>query len=313
MHGHRQPELMNKNLSPHTARSSGRKLSLLWLGPCLIIAASAQVVLPQYVVSATRAPTEPADLPFSVTSFSGEALRATPTATLDDALRSVPGFSLFRRSGSLTANPTAQGVSLRGLGPSGASRSLMLLDGVPLNDPFGGWVAWSKIPRETLAGVEIVRGGGATAWGNAALGGVVQLFTQKPSGNGGRIAAGAGNFGLRGAEGAIEQLIGRGTLQLSGCDFAIDGFSLVAPEDRGPIDIAAESRHHWLAARWSQPVGANGELTVSARTFAEQRGNGTPYQRNSSRENSGSVTFTAQPAKIFSWSAVAMRHVYSNT
>src|SRR5690606_6218191 len=117
----------------------------------------------------------------------------------DGALRSVPAFSLFRRSDSLTANPTAQGVSLRGLGPSGASRSLVLLDGVPLNDPFGGWVAWTKIPRESLAGIEVVPGGGATAWGNAALGGVVQMLSA-PLAAQGRATVMAGDFGTRSLE-----------------------------------------------------------------------------------------------------------------
>ena len=70
----------------------------------------------------------------------------SPALTLDDFLRRVPGFTLFRRTSSLVAHPTAQGVSLRGVGPSGASRSLVLADGIPLNDPFGGWVYWSRVP-----------------------------------------------------------------------------------------------------------------------------------------------------------------------
>src|SRR5690606_15056476 len=120
--------------------------------------------------------------------FTADRFRSSPAATIDDVLRESAAFSLFRRSSSLFANPTAQGVSLRGIGPSGASRSLVLLDGVPLNDPFGGWVSWNKVPRESIVGAEIVRGGGSGAWGNAALGGVIQLFTARdaapPSGEG---------------------------------------------------------------------------------------------------------------------------------
>ncbi|HVT72223.1 MAG TPA: TonB-dependent receptor [Lacunisphaera sp.] len=273
---------------------------------CLGVARlSAQLALPDMVVSTTRAPVPPALVPFSVVNLPGDDLRAAPTVTVDDALRAVPGFSLFRRSDSLTANPTAQGVSLRGLGPSGASRSLVLLDGVPLNDPFGGWVNWSMVPRESLARVELVRGGGATAWGNAALGGIVQLFTESPVDARSRLAASYGRFATRSAEFELTQPAGRGTLQLSGRDFATDGFPLVAPEDRGPIDIAAWSRHHWLAARWSQPAGANGVLTVSARTYGETRDNGTPYQVNTSRENSVAATFAARAGDRFAWTATA--------
>ncbi|MGH7955715.1 MAG: TonB-dependent receptor, partial [Opitutaceae bacterium] len=134
-------------------------------------------VMNTVVVTATRLDQAPERVISSARLLDAETVRKAPTATLDGALRGVPGFSLFRRSDSFTANPTAQGVSLRGLGPSGASRSLVLLDGVPLNDPFGGWVAWTKIPREGLSHAEVIPGGGATAWGNAALGGVMQFFT----------------------------------------------------------------------------------------------------------------------------------------
>jgi outer membrane receptor protein involved in Fe transport len=269
------------------------------------LSAAGQVSLPDLTVTATRTPEEAGHVPFSLTVLDGDTLRQAPTVTLDDALRSIPGFSLFRRSDSLTANPTTQGVSLRGLGPNGASRSLVLLDGVPLNDPFGGWVAWTKVPREALAGAEILRGGGASAWGNAALGGVVQLTTEDPTARDNRFTASYGSFSTRSAELEFSQPIGHGTLQLLGRGFATDGFSLVAPEDRGPIDIAAWNRHDWLAARWQQPVGADAQLLVTARTYDEHRNNGTPYQQNNSRENFVSTVLNARPSRNFSWTATA--------
>ncbi len=284
-------------------------LWLIFLG-CLSLNAQT-VALPTLVVSASRTAEPPAHVPFSVVAFSGAQLRTTPAATLDGALRSVPGFSLFRRSDSFSANPTAQGVSLRGLGPSGASRSLVLLDGVPLNDPFGGWVTWSKVPRELLTGAELVRGGGATAGGNAALGGVIQLLTtpvaDNPAGGqpSGRIAVLAGDFSTRSVELGVTQPIGPGTLQFMGRNFATDGFSLVAPEDRGPVDAAAWSRHRWGSARWIQPVGERARLTITGRTFAEKRGNGTAYQRNSSEETFGSVVLEVAPQGGFAWTALA--------
>ena len=73
-------------------------------------------------------------------------------------LRQIPTFSLFRRTSSLAAHPTAQGVSLRGIGPSGVSRTLVLLDGVPFNDPFGGWVYWTRVPLDSADRIEIVDG-----------------------------------------------------------------------------------------------------------------------------------------------------------
>ncbi len=267
---------------------------------------SAQLVtLDPVAVTASRAAQPARNVPFSLVTLTGEALRSAPTLTVDQALRNVPGFSLFRRSDSFSANPTAQGVSLRGLGPSGASRSLVLLDGIPLTDPFGGWVSWSQVPRETLASAELVRGGGATAWGNAALGGVVQLLTESAGAPAGRFAASFGEFSTRSAELAVNQPVGRGTLQVSGRTFATDGFSLVAPEDRGPIDLRASSEHHWLSLRWRQPVGDNSELIVAARTFEEHRNNGTPYTRNASEIHALSAELRRQESPVFRWSALA--------
>ena len=84
---------------------------------------------------------------------------------MDDALRQVAGFSLFRRTGSRAANPTAQGVSLRGLGASGASRALVLADGLPLNDPFGGLGLLGEGARLSLERLEVLRGGVSDLYG----------------------------------------------------------------------------------------------------------------------------------------------------
>ncbi|MBI4622292.1 MAG: TonB-dependent receptor [Verrucomicrobia bacterium] len=271
--------------------------------------------LSPFVVTAIRAPQPPEHVPFSLKTFDADALRATPALSLDGALRSVPGFSLFRRSDSLTANPSAQGVSLRGLGPSGASRSLIVLDGVPLNDPFGGWVAWMLVPRESLSRVELVRGGGAPAWGNAALGGVVQLFTAVPETAQRRLVLSGGDFSTRSAELEISQPAGAGIVQLFGRAFATDGIALVAPERRGSIDVAAASHHSWLAARWHVPLGENLTATITGRTFRETRNNGTPYQRNASRANLGSVALAGRPSTAFAWNAVgyAQDQLFSST
>ena len=94
----------------------------------------------------------------------------------DDALRQTPGFTLFRRSSSRSANPTTQGVTLRGLSASGASRTLVLAGGVPLNDPFGGWVYWGRIPQAAIERIEVVRGGLSDLYGADAAGGVINII-----------------------------------------------------------------------------------------------------------------------------------------
>ena len=116
----------------------------------------------------------------------------SPTITIDDKLRQVPGFALFRRSGSQAANPTSQGVSLRGVGASGASRTLVFADSIPMNDPFGGWVYWARVPVETIESVDVVEGGASDLYGSTALGGIINTRMQKPVQT---FLAGATSFG----------------------------------------------------------------------------------------------------------------------
>jgi outer membrane cobalamin receptor len=86
-------------------------------------------------------------------------LAMAPAEAIDDVLKVVPGFTLF--PSSRVANPTTQTMMMRGLGGSGVSRSLVLADGVPLNDAFGGWVYWDKVPHAAIDRIEVVRGGGS--------------------------------------------------------------------------------------------------------------------------------------------------------
>jgi len=308
--------------APRPRRAFGAlRLGGIWLlNSALFIAAQAVLVeapvaLTPLVVTASRGP-QPLDrVAFSTRILTRAELLAAPTATLDGALRAVPGFSLFRRSDSFSANPTAQGVSLRGLGPSGASRSLVLLDGVPLNDPFGGWVLWSQLPRESVAGAEIVRGGGATAWGNAALGGVIQLLSPTLNEDHTTLSASAGAFTTRRAALGVTRTLGASSVQFFGETFTTAGFNLVAPERRGSIDEAAASNHSAFNVRARTRLGENLEATVTARTFEETRHNGTPYQRNGSRSHFAAVGLSGAVTPAFTWnaSAYAQRGRFAST
>src|SRR5438094_2183529 len=102
------------------------------------------------VVTPTRLEQQAGEAPASVTVITREDVRQSASQTVDDLLRQVPGFSLFRRTSSLVGHPTTQGLSLRGIGPSGTSRALVPLGRVPINDPFGGWVYWNRIPLQAI-------------------------------------------------------------------------------------------------------------------------------------------------------------------
>src|SRR5690606_35039183 len=132
-------------------------------------------------VTPARAELARDSVPASVSVMSRDEIQRSPATVADDVLRRLPSFSLFRRTSSIAAHPTAQGVSLRGIGPSGVSRTLVLLDGIPFNDAFGGWVYWSRIPLEQADRVEVVEGASSSLYGNYALGGVVNIVSASPT------------------------------------------------------------------------------------------------------------------------------------
>ncbi len=257
------------------------------------------------VVSATRSPEPLSELPLTVDLIPEGAFSDGVSIGVDNALLASADFSLFRRNDSLTANPTSQGVSLRGMGPSGASRSLVLLDGVPINDPFGGWVAWSAIPVDSIAGAEILPNGGAAAWGDGALAGVVQMFSKQPASGAGDARAQWGSLDTRVADLAYAVQAGPGVLEFRGQEFATDGPILVAPESRGPVDIYAASRHTSASARWRGQISQGIELVATMRTFGEWRDNGTAYQQNESHSVFGSLALSGKWDTDESWNATA--------
>ena len=232
------------------------------------------------VVSVTRMEQKAGDAPASVTVVTRDDIRASASQTVDDLLRQVPGFSLFRRTSSVVGHPTTQGLSLRGIGPSGTSRALVLVDGVPVNDAFGGWVYWNRIPLQGIQQIEIVRGGGSSAWGNYALGGVVQVITRRPTE---RAAFFEGSYGTRDTMNfdlLLHDVEGPFRIALEGSYFDTEGYMVVKKSRRGAIDIEADSRHSTFNGRVELVATPEASLFVSGTYYDEERGNGTPLQFN---------------------------------
>ena len=106
---------------------------------------------------------------------------SSASGRLEDVLGNIAGFQQFRRSDSRSSNPTAQGVTLRGLGGNATSRSLVLLDGVPVTDPFFGHVPFSALPFERMRSVTVSRGGGSGPFGAGAVAGTIDMVSANPT------------------------------------------------------------------------------------------------------------------------------------
>ena len=215
----------------------------------------------------------------SSTVLTSAELSNMAAGALDDALRSTPGFTLFRRSSSRVANPTTQGVTLRGVSGSGSSRTLVLADGVPLNDPFGSWVYWNRIPQAAVDRVEVVRGATGDLYGAGALGGVIQLLTVQPSRTRARATFDGGSHDtFRGSLFAAGEKDG---WNASGAYEGVrtDGVYVLAPEVRGAVDTRADSDYNTGFATFGKR-GSNWRVNGRGGWYSEDRNNGTVVQVN---------------------------------
>lgn len=236
--------------------------------------------LPQVEVVSSRYPVDSlAQSAFGVTSLTRQEVLDLPQGTLDGVLKTaVPGFSLFRRTGSEVANPTTQGPSLRNLGPNGAGRTLVLLDGVPQNDPFGGWVYWNRLPPALLGTVQVEQGGGAGLFGNNALGGTLYLTRHQPEHV--TVEALAGDRETHAATLLSQMDAGRFRITTTFHEQATDGYPVVQAGQRGPVDIHADSRSFLAETGIATTLESGTEVTLRGAWFEENRGNGTPYTGN---------------------------------
>jgi outer membrane receptor protein involved in Fe transport len=191
-------------------------------------------------VTPTRTEQRLGDIAASTHVIDEDEIRHSPAVLADDVLRSIPTFSTFRRTSSLSAHPSNQGVSLRSIGPSGISRSLVLIDGVPFNEPFSGWVYWTRIPLESVDRIEMIDGASSSIWGNYALGGVINVVTERPKPRTFEFRSQAGTRDTWKADFFGSQTFGKLGVSLEGSFFDTGGFQQVFAEERGSIDTKAK-------------------------------------------------------------------------
>jgi len=234
-----------------------------------------------------------AETPANVSILDNAALKEIPGANLDDRLRQIPGFSLFRRSSSLVANPTTQGISLRGIGSSGASRTLVLWDAIPVNDPFGGWVYWTQFPPDELQRTEIARGAATSAFGDRAMSGAIGLFSRPPEKL--HLLAGyeAGNENTHDLSGGLSSVWRQAAISGVARAFTTDGYYIVPQNIRGPVDTPANVEFVTADVR-IDGYTSFGNFFLKTNILAEQRKNGTLLTHNSTGLGTISLRYTRE-------------------
>ena len=254
------------------------------------------------------------DALLDVTTIGRERLDHSPSNRLEDVLRDVPGFQQFRRSDSRSANPTSQGATLRALGGNASSRALLVLDGVPQTDPFGGWISWPAYDPRRLGRVTIVRGGGTGANGPGALAGTIELNSAAPEDLEGLSARLA--YGSRDSVDAFAGAglpLGNGFLSLSGSFAQGDGFVPVVAEQRGPADRPAPYRQGSLALRMVAPVDTALELQANLSAFTDARERGTARSDIDTKGADASLRLVGRGRLPFSALAYVQVRGFSNS
>ena len=234
-------------------------------------------------VTPTRSEQRLGDIPASVSVVTSEAFQSSPALIADDVLRQVPSFSLFRRTSSLVAQPTAQGVSLRGIGPSGQSRTLVLLDGIPFNDPFGGWVYWTRVPMASVDRVEITEDSSSSLYGNIAMGGVINIITSHPTRRTLELNPQYGNHQSPKFDFFGSDQWNKVAAAVEGSFLHTDGFPIVAPIERGPIDNNANVEYQNITGKLEFTPSDRFQGFARAGYFSENRNNAKIGELNDTR------------------------------
>ena len=255
---------------------------------------------PAIVITGARLPEPTAERVYATARISARQIEQSPSHELDQLLKDVPGVQLFRRSDARSGHPTSQGVTLRALGGNASSRALLVLDGVPQADPFGGWVNWPAYDPASLAGIRVVRGGGSVGNGPGALAGTIEMTSRADAGAGGEVDGGSRNS----LEARARLGIGMagGMLALSGRISRGDGFVPITEATRGPADKRApydewSGRGHWVA-----PVGRDIEVQANLSGFHDWRTRGTDF--SSDRTNGADASLRMVGLGAWRWSAL---------
>ena len=253
------------------------------------------------VVTATRSPEQAGRIPLYTTVLEREDILSAPAPETLDLLRELPSIDFSRDSNTLVAQPRDQAISFRGMVGSVQSRALTLVDGVPIVDPYGGWLNFGEVPKELVDRIEVVRGGGSSAWGNLALSGVINLITRAPSSRelGGTFRAGDRSTGA--ADLYYTDAGSRWEGWIAGDALTTDGWIDAAAPYRGAADEALFRSTRSLHGRLGYTLSPSTHVTFRGMLYRDHQGQGLATDRADYRESSGAATLDQVRSDRSSW------------
>jgi iron complex outermembrane receptor protein len=139
------------------------------------VKADETVDMEEMVVTATRTEREIDNVPASVSVITREEMKKYHIQTIDEALKYEAGIYFKRKKGLSDSLPS---IEMRGL--PGQERTLVLLNGLPINGGYDGGVKWNNISVENIERIEIIRGPASALYGGNAMGGVINIITTTP-------------------------------------------------------------------------------------------------------------------------------------
>jgi vitamin B12 transporter len=223
--------------------------------------------------------------------------------SVEGLLRGIPGLQQFRRSDSRSANASSQGVTLRGLGGNASSRAIVLLDGIPQADPFGGWIAWTALDAVDLRGIRVLHGGGSGADGPGAVAGTISLNSYVREGK--EFSLSGGSLGSIDADANLGFSLGAGEVAVNANFGRSDGFVPIIEGQRGAADRAAPYQHQGIGLRSIIPVSGDLNLEASVRAFSDKRDRGFDFSTNKNDGVDASVRLINRNSSGLQWTALA--------
>jgi len=217
---------------------------------------NAATLMPPVVVTGTRIPTPPENTASPVTVITREEITQTQQRLVADVLRAETGVDIVR-SGQPGGNTS---LFLRG---ANSSHTLVLVDGIRMNNGFNNAFDFSQLAVDNIEQIEILRGPQSTLYGSEALGGVINIVTKRAEGPPtGSLQTEYGSFNTWLTRGSFAAREGKASMSADASYAASDGDRINSDSDalnlsaRAGYDFCSKFRANVLTTYLKSDAGA---------------------------------------------------------